>query len=455
MGQVFQHATVVSIGDELAIGQSLDTNSKWLSNQLTAMGVRVIEHVAVPDDVQAMLAALRRLANNADLIVATGGLGPTADDLSRAVLAALLGDALVRDEVAYRELEALFRKRGRELTEANAMQALRPASATCLSNPHGTAPGLRAQYRVADRAVEVFMLPGPPHENRPMFEAFVAPAIKRPVGHVIRARVIHHYGPAESEAARRLGPLLDRDRNPLVGITASDGVISLRIRYEGAEEDAERLIEATDAEVERVLASHRFAVVDDPGAEVAPPIYVALLEELKQRGATLVTAESCTGGMLAECITSISGSSSNFVGGFVTYSNELKHRVLGVERAVLEAHGAVSGETAREMAAGAVRTALHAQIPGTHETHALSITGIAGPDGGSREKPVGTVWIGRASSSDVDVEARRFVFPGDRATVRRRSAATATAMLLFHLTGREMPRMLWQVEPDGTPPMGG
>lgn len=444
MPSEMRHAAIVSIGDELAIGQSLDTNAKWLAGRLTSLGLRVLEHVTVPDDTSAMLGSLRRLTNDADVIVATGGLGPTADDLTREVLAQLLGDGLMRDDEAYRELHALFRKRGRELTEQHAMQALRPISARCLSNPHGTAPGLHAVHRIGDRAVDVFCLPGPPHENQPMFEAFVVPAVRRLEGHVIRTRVIHHYGPAESEAARRLGALLDRDRNPIVGITASDGVISLRIRYEGPAAEAARLIEAADAEAHAALHTHRFAVVhDDAGTEADAPIYAALVQALRDAGASLVTAESCTGGMLSEHITAIAGSSDVFMGGFVTYANSMKERVLAVPSKLLARHGAVSKEVAQAMAWGAL------QISGAH--HAVSITGVAGPGGGSADKPVGTVWIGRASPAGVQAEARRFLFPGDRATVRRRSASTAAAMVLFSLLGREMPSLLWEVQADGSP----
>ncbi len=443
MTELHERGAIIAIGDELAIGQSLDTNSRWLANQLTAAGAHVIEHVTAPDDAQAMLGALQRLAQVADVIIATGGLGPTADDLSREVMAIFLGEGLVRDEEAHRDLVEMFRTRGRELTDANAMQALRPASARCLANAYGTAPGLHAVFPCENRSVDVFFLPGPPHENQSMFERFVVPALRTSSNRIIRTRVIHHYGPAESDAARELGALLDRDRNPLVGITASDGVISLRIRYEGSSADAERLIEVADAAALDVLASHRFAVVDEPGSEAALPLFAALVGALKQQQGMLVTAESCTGGMFGELITGIAGASDVFAGGWVTYSNAMKHHALRVPTEVIDTYGAVSIETAKAMASGALRASEGA-------THALAITGIAGPGGGTDDKPVGTVCIARASLRD-EIDARRFVFLGDRATVRRRSCTTAAAMLLFHVLERNMPRLLWQIDDDGSP----
>jgi len=432
MPTTHDRAAILSVGDELVIGQRLDTNSRWISDRLTGMGIRVVEHITVGDDADAHLGALRRLVPAVPLVISTGGLGPTADDLTRSVLASLLGEPLVEDADALRTITELFARRGREISPNQRLQAQRPPSAVMLENPNGTAPGLLAEHS----GCTIACLPGPPNEMHPMFERAVAPRLRPPTGAVIRARVLHTLGAGEGDAAARLGRLMDRDRNPLVGTTASGGVVSVRIRYEGPENGADRAVTETESEVRAALDPFVFGIDDQT-------IETVVLNLLRDRAERLVTVESCTGGGLGALLTGVPGSSDAYAGGWVTYSNEFKHAEVGVPEALLRDHGAVSEPVARAMALGALATPI-----GASAHHALAITGIAGPGGGSAEKPVGTVFICRASRAgwaEPESEVRRYQISGDREAVRDRSAKMALALLRFHLAGIRAPRLLWEL----------
>ena len=226
-------AAILSIGDELTLGQKLDTNSRWLSQQLVDLGIPIVEHVTVPDDLDAHVAALARLAARCDLIISSGGLGPTADDLTRRALAVASHDSLVHDSAGEAQVRAWFAARGRSPASINMVQAQRPSRGLLLENRHGTAPGLFASIESSTHRCDVYCLPGPPREMMPMFEASVRPALRPPAGRVIETRVLHSVGIGESDLAQRLGSLMDRTSVPLVGTTASGGVVSVRIRYEG------------------------------------------------------------------------------------------------------------------------------------------------------------------------------------------------------------------------------
>lgn len=440
-------ASILAIGDELIIGQSLDTNSKWLSSRLTDLGIRVIEHATVADEPEALREVFGRLTAKSDLVLATGGLGPTADDLTRDVLCECMGDELVRDVRQHERLVELFRRRGRPLENGNDRQALRPASALCLDNNQGTAPGIAAMLN----GVDVYLLPGPPHENQPMFERFVVPRLRTDPMRAITTRLIRHYGIPESNAAVALGDLLDRDRIerglPLVGITASDGVITTRLRHEGDPSKALSLLDETDRLISERIGAYRIS--PEPGQTPSDADLAELtVRAMREAGHGLLTAESCTGGMIGEAVTRVSGSSAAYHGGWVTYSNEHKIAHLGVPETLLKQHGAVSESVVRAMATGALERSPAVFGPeGIRPRHALAVTGIAGPDGGSPQKPVGTVWIARASErgGGIEIETRQFVFPGDRDTVRRRTVSTALAMLLLHLRGKSLDKLLWQV----------
>ncbi len=434
---------IISIGDELTLGQSLDTNSRWLSARLLECGIVTARRVTVPDDAGAIERAMREAAADAGLVISTGGLGPTEDDLTRVALAAAMGDELVEDAEALRAIGGWYAARGSRMPATNRVQAMRPRGAACLPNPHGTAPGLRARLGGAD----VFCLPGPPREMGPMFESCVAPALRPPAGRVVRTRALPTFGYGESRVAELLGDLMRRGRNPLVGTTASAGVVTVRLRYEGGASGAEDALAATERAVRAALGA---AVLTPEGEARERTLAGVVLDLLKERGETLAVAESCTGGLLGAILTEVPGSSAVFAGGWITYTNAMKHAELGVpdrfvpDAADARAPGAVSEETARAMALGCRERARFALRGAAGVDHALAITGVAGPEGGTGAKPVGTVWVCRASR-DGTVDARRFLFRGGRDAVRTWSAMSALGMLRLKLLGVEM-ELLGEVE---------
>ncbi|MBS0197173.1 MAG: CinA family nicotinamide mononucleotide deamidase-related protein [Planctomycetes bacterium] len=433
MNREHRRAAILSIGDELTLGQTLNTNSRWLAERLSGAGVLPVEHVTVPDDLAAQTRAILRLAAACDLVVCSGGLGPTADDLTRQALAEAMGDQLVEDPLALEQVRAWYESRGREMPEINRVQALRPSKGQSLQNLHGTAPGLFGVVRSGGQECDVLCLPGPPGEMFPMFDAQLLPRLRPPAGLVIRTRTLHCFGIGESDLAMRLGALMDRTRNPLVGTTASGGVVSCRLRYEGVGPgDA---AEAALDETERLTRAAAGAYVFGSGQAT---LAGTVLDLLRAKGQTLGCVESCTGGLLGAYLTEVPGSSAAFVGGLITYSNYIKNSLAGVPSALTSpgGPGAVSGETARAMAKGGL-DALGCD-------HCLAVTGIAGPEGGSEAKPVGTVWIARVSR-DGSGDVRRFQMSGSRQNVREWSAKTALAMLRFHLAGLAGFKMLREV----------
>ncbi len=477
MQRTHQHAVIISIGDELVLGQSTDTNSAWLSEHLLSRGVRPVRHVTVDDEAGAIASEIKRGAADATLVIVTGGLGPTADDLTRAAMARAMGAELVEDAGALAVLKSLFSTRGIEMAAQNRVQALRPKGAVCLDNPNGTAPGLHGVVGAGRGGgaggADVFCLPGPPREMQPMFGRFVEPML-RP-GRVVETQLVRTFGLGESQVAERLGALMDRGRNPLVGVTAQSGVVTVRLRWEQtisqstSEEPALAPI-ATDQgsalldEVERqVREALGVAVVTrargeggrdarSTGKDVDGKMALAavVVDLLQERDEHLAVVESCTGGLLGSMLTSVAGASGVFCGGWITYTNAMKAEAavgIGVPEGLFPevqagAPGAVSGQVAQAMALGGLHRGVWEIGGDSGMDHALAITGIAGPDGGSEAKPVGTVWICRASR-DGSIDCRRFVFPGEgiegRASVREWAAVTALGMLRLKLAGGEMP----------------
>lgn len=437
---LFMHRTaaIISQGDEIVIGQTLDTNSKWIAAQLLDRGIVPIEHVSLPDDRVAIAAAFTRLSERVDLIVSSGGLGPTEDDLTRFALADASSDALLEDSEALAQIAAWFAARGRPMNELNRVQALRPTRAEFLPNLFGTAPGIRSRIGRCD----VFCLPGPPRELAPMFERLVVPTLKPDPSRTVLVRVIHTIGLGESDIALRFrdapgGDLMARDRSPLIGTTASNSVVSCRIRYEGSlsSDQARSLVARDEAAIRSLIGESIFGVDDDTLASV-------IVQTLRGRGQTIATIESCTGGLIASQITDVAGASDVFRTGWVTYANETKTSEVGVplklfkDPATSAARGAVSAEVALAMATGGLNKA--------NADHAVAVTGIAGPSGGTPEKPVGTVFVALASRH-VEPDIRRFAFTGDRAAIREWSARAALAMIWLSLGSRRGVRLLRQV----------
>jgi nicotinamide-nucleotide amidase len=403
-------AAVLCTGTELTRGELVNTNATWLADELTTLGFQVAEIATVGDDRDRIAAALERLGREHDVVVCTGGLGPTTDDLTSEVVAGVLGVPLERDEPSLEKIRARFQKLGRTMSPSNAKQADFPRGAAILPNDHGTAPGFAV---TVGRAVAAF-LPGVPSEMKAMFHASVVPklaGIPRPETHQIRLRT---YGLPESKV-----------NDELRGIEAAHGVtIGYRARLPEIEVKVLAVGERAEARVIAATADVRAALGDAIYGQGDTSFPATLLAELGARQATLALAESCTGGLVAELLTDVPGSSRVFLGGVVTYANTAKTAFLGVDPALLSAHGAVSEEVARAMAEGA-----RARFG---STFAAAVTGIAGPDGGTAEKPVGLVHF--AVASERGTSAKALNFSGNRSDVRKRAAFAALALVRRALT---------------------
>jgi nicotinamide-nucleotide amidase len=402
-------AEIIAIGSELVSGQSLDTNSRWLSQELSALGIVVAYHTVLGDVLEDHVVVFGAAAGRVDLVVMTGGLGPTQDDLTRDALAEVAGVPLVEDPESLAAITTMFARRNRTMTERNRVQALFPRGADPLPNRVGTAPGIWMRIGRA----RIACLPGVPSEMRLMFREQVVPRLRHDglAERAIVERKINLFGKGESDIEAQAMDLTVRGRIPEVGITAHDGTISFRITAGGADlAEAHRAIEPTAR-----LIYERFGnlIVGEGFVDVPE----SLVDRLVRAGATIATAESCTGGLMAHMLTAVAGVSPVYPGGVVSYANQVKHELIGVPVALLEAHGAASPEVAAAMAEG-VRTRLGADL-------GLSTTGVAGPTGGSPEKPVGLVYLGLATSEGV--QTRRLDIGSDqpREIIQQRSAKAA------------------------------
>jgi nicotinamide-nucleotide amidase len=424
-------AIILSIGDELTLGQTLDTNSQWLARQLALIGYRPVAHLTVPDDRAAIEQAFEEAVGRCDTLIVSGGLGPTDDDLTRQALSDFLDQPLELVPAALKNVERFFRLLRRDMPERNKIQAMLPRGCEMIENTAGTAPGIYCNYQSGDQKTlcPIFIMPGVPKEMTIMFEQGVRPRLA-PVGqdgevggNVILSTTLHTFGLGESAIAEKLGPLMHRDRNPSVGTTVSNGYVSLRINayFPSLAQAAERLA-VTDTACRAALGDLIWGQEEQTLPEVVGQM-------LKAMGKTVTTAESCTGGLLAKYLTDTPGSSAYFSQGFVTYSNQAKTSMLDVPADLLARHGAVSESVVEAMAAGARRRA--------DAAYALAISGIAGPDGGTAAKPVGTVCLALAGPDRA--LARTFIFHGDREMIRDRSAKMALTMLRYELTGKPLP----------------
>jgi nicotinamide-nucleotide amidase len=422
------NAIVLSIGDELVLGQTVDTNSAWISQQLAAVGAGVAAHLTVSDDQRAIEQAILESVGRCDVLICSGGIGPTEDDLTRQALASVMGVELELSEQWLRKLEAFFHRINRPMSPLNRIQAMIPRGATMIDNPNGTAAGIDATYVSGDQKTicRIFVMPGVPKEMKAMFAASVLPVVReRAGGAVILSRTLHTFGLGESAIAEKLGPLMMRQRNPSVGTTVSGGIVSLRINSRfGSLDEATRELEATEAACRDALGPLIFGTDEETLPSVVHQLILSLPTPPLIR-----TAESCTGGLVAKMLTDTAGSSAYFDRSFVTYSNQAKQALLGVPAALIEQHGAVSEPVAKAMAEGARGTQANAV--------AIALSGIAGPGGGTRTKPVGTVCI--ALAHDGSTTIRTFVLTGDREMIRDRAAKMALTMLRFHLLGQPPP----------------
>ncbi|MDO9541625.1 MAG: competence/damage-inducible protein A [Kiritimatiellia bacterium] len=415
-------AIILSIGDELVLGQVVDTNAAWLSEKLVEQGIMPEYHQAVPDNLKAISAALKLAAGKADLVIVSGGLGPTPDDLTRQAIAAAAGVKLVLHKPSLGKLKVFFKERGRIMSENNRLQAMFPEGAAILENPIGTAPG----FSIILEKATITVMPGVPKEMKLMFTRHIGPIITAKSRSKMMAFKLNAFGPGESVVAEKLGKIMRRERNPLVGTTVSGGIISIRIRgkfndeKKGAREPALPEMRKTTDKIKRLLGDVVFSEGDVSLAEVVGRMLLASRK-------TVVTAESCTAGLLAAMLTELPGASAYFLGGWVVYSNKMKTENLAVPEDLIAREGAVSELVARKMAAGALAR--------SGADYALALTGIAGPEGGSPQKPVGTVWIAlaRRKKQGTDVYVERKIFMGDRALIRERAAKTALNILRLSL----------------------
>ncbi|GMU34526.1 MAG: CinA-like protein [Planctomycetia bacterium] len=410
-------AQILAIGTELAIGQAVDTNSAWLAQQLAAMGIHTSRHVTVTDNLADITDAIRDAAANAELVLISGGLGPTADDLTRDALAAALGVELVLHPECLEQIAAYFASRRREMHERNRVQAMIPAGATPIENPRGTAPGIRAKLGRAT----VFVMPGVPSEMKAMYARDVLPAIRTMggAGEVIVQRILRTFGMAESELGERISDLMARGRNPAVGTSAADLIISIRINAHGKSTgEAAAMAERDVAAVRERIGTYVFGEGDDE-------LQTAVGRLLIDQGKTISTAESCTGGLVAKRLTDVSGSSAYFIQSFVTYSNEAKSRLLEIPPELIASNGAVSEPVAKAMAENCRRLSA--------TDYALAVTGIAGPTGGTPDKPVGLVFVALATAERTIVRELRLGETITREEVRDRSAKAVVNLLRLEL----------------------
>ena len=407
-------ASIICIGNELLSGQSVDTNSGYLGRKLLSIGMPVASIYTVGDETYSILRALKLAAEDAEVILITGGLGPTDDDLTRQVLAKFFAVELELQDVLLQKIESFFTNRNLQMSDKNKIQAYIPAGTTAIANNLGTAPGIMAEVEG-----KLFTaMPGVPSEMKQMFEESVFEKIRKLAGEqAVVIRKLKCFGAGESEIAELLGSLMERGRNPLINCTVHYGVITLHII--ATAKDNVKAVQMAEKD-EKLLTELLGELVYGRGEQSLAGVVGEKLAEQKK---TIAVAESCTGGLVAKLLTDVPGASTYFTHGWVTYSNSAKTTELGVSADLIENYGAVSKQVAEAMAKGA-RIKSGADI-------AIGITGIAGPAGGSRQKPVGLVYI--STDSDNACVTRRFIFSHDREFIRLRAAQTAINMVRLKL----------------------
>jgi nicotinamide-nucleotide amidase len=399
----------------MLLGDLVDTNSAWISQRLAGLGVGIYRHTTVGDNPERLVAALRQAASTSDLVVTTGGLGPTSDDLTNACISTLTGREMVEYPEAREHVDRMFQKFGRKPTANNYKQALFPEGTELIPNPVGTAMGALVEWEGTLFAT----LPGVPPEMKSMFEATLEPLIRARTEGSIVSKTLHFAGIGESALAEKVQEFLDAT-DPTVAPLAGQGRVRLRITTRAAtEKEAQEKIAPVEKEMIARLSEYYFGEDDET-------LESAVGRLLQERGAKLALAESCTGGLLAKRLTDMPGSSAYFQEGLITYSNESKERLLGVPHDLIMEHGAVSEPVAREMAEGARRV--------SGADYGLSVTGIAGPDGGTEEKPVGLVFVGISDSNNTFAEKLDLTaWARSRDSIRERSANRAFDLLRLHL----------------------
>ena len=402
-------AEIIAIGTEILLGDIVNSNAQYLAQELAALGIDMYYQQVVGDNENRILHAFDEAYSRSDIIITTGGLGPTDDDLTKEVAAKYFNKELLPDEESIEKIKGYFNFRQRKMTENNLKQGLIPEGAIIIKNNNGTAPGVI----IEESNKIMIILPGPPKEMKPMFEETVRPYLQKKSDSVLVSKMIKILGSGESAVAEDVKDLMDAQTNPTIAPYAKEVGVMLRVTAKAeTEEEALRLITPIEDQIKERLGDNVYATEDIGIEEVVAKLLI-------EKKLTISTAESCTGGMIASTLINYPGISEVFLEGAVTYSNEAKHKRLGVKNETLDKYGAVSEETAREMAIGIAKTA------GTDVS--IVTTGIAGPGGGTEEKPVGLVYVGVYVQGEVTIQ--KCIFNGNRSRVRLQATMTGLDML--------------------------
>lgn len=394
-------AEIMAVGTELLLGDIVNTNAQFIAKELATLGISVYRQSVIGDNGERLREAIKEGFERADIIITTGGLGPTKDDLTKETASEYFGKALVPHKESMTLIESYFKKLNREMTESNRKQAYFPEDALILKNNNGTAPGCILEQ---DGKI-IILLPGPPKEMIPMFKESVVPYLEKLSDGILVSKVLRICGIGESQMEEKIRHLIESQNNPTVAPYAKENEVTLRITAKAAtKEEAESLIKPIEMNIRDILGENIYGIDDCALEDVVGELLI-------RKELTISTAESCTGGLIAATLINYPGISSVLSQGVVTYSNEAKMQLLGVSRHTLEKYGAVSEETAREMVEGLIK------LTGTRV--GISVTGIAGPGGGTEEKPVGLVYSGLYIDGKVMV--RKFNFTGNRQKVRNRT----------------------------------
>ncbi|MDE5951188.1 MAG: competence/damage-inducible protein A [Acetatifactor sp.] len=401
---------LICVGTELLLGNIVNTNAAYLAEKCAGLGLSCYYQTVVGDNEQRLENTLRTAIERSDIVILSGGLGPTEDDLTKEVASRVMGRELVEDAGSRACIEAFFAARGAIPTENNWKQALIPRDGIVLPNPNGTAPGVI----IADKATHVVLLPGPPHELKPMFENHVMPYLMKLEPGIISSQTVKVCGIGESKVETLLKDLIDGQENPTLATYAKTGEVHIRVtaKAEG-EKEARRLIKPVVKEIKSRLGNNIYTTEEEVTLERA------VVELLLANELTVTCAESCTGGLLSARLINVPGVSDVYKSGYVTYSNKAKRKLLGVKKSTLNKYGAVSRQTAEEMARGLAFL--------SKSDVAVSITGLAGPDGGTEEKPVGLVYIACCVKGEVTV--KEYHFSGNRQTIREAAASAALVLM--------------------------
>lgn len=400
---------LIAVGTEILLGNIVNTNAAYLSEKCAELGFSCYYQSVVGDNAKRLEETIRQALSRADIVLLSGGLGPTEDDLTKETAAAVLGKKLVLHEKSREAIRTYFRKKGMEIAENNWKQAMVPEDCIVVDNPNGTAPGIIME----DQGRHLILMPGPPGELIPMFEDSISPYLQNLQTEVIYSKTVKVCGVGESKAEMQIKDLIDQQSNPTIATYAKIGEVHLRVTARAeSKEKAKQLVKPMVKELKRRFGDCVYTTKEKVTLEQS------VADLLKERGYTITTAESCTGGMLAARLINVPGVSEVYRTGFITYANKAKRKELGVLKETLRLYGAVSRETAMEMVRGAAEHA-DAEV-------ALATTGIAGPDGGTETKPVGLVYISCYVAGEVTV--REYRFSGNRAKIRESAVAAALTL---------------------------